>query len=297
MDNFSCNTSNYVSVPMYQHDSKGAIIANTLFHRSNDKLHSRCIEYPFAAAQLGEARCILDVGSAKADPAWISWLEHLPIEVHATDYDQPSEEFRRIKFCRADVRNLPIPDQTYDLVFAVSVIEHIGLASPQVFAREIPHISENGDLEAVQELARVLKQSGKLVMTLPFGLDDVILWGDARNYTQNSIRKFDQVLSLQFMEYYEYQHTGQAQKYEEFPSQRARQGIWRRIFNRARASLSLASRTQDASKLRTIAEPAFVNSMQSTFGSVVWRRLSPSETTAIHAGHIEGVICGVWRKQ
>src|SRR5712691_10915909 len=94
------------------------------------------------------------------------------IEVHGTDYDQPSDKFRRIKFCRADIRNLPIPDQTYDVVFAVSVIEHIGLASPQVLAREIPHISENGDLEAVRELARVLKQNGKLVMTLPFGVAD-----------------------------------------------------------------------------------------------------------------------------
>ena len=115
---------------MYQLDSTGSLVPNLLFHRTWDKLHSRCIEYPYAAFQLGDAESVLDVGTAKADPIWINWLEKLPIEVHATDYDPPDANMERLNYHQCDVRNLDLPDESIDVVLAVSVIEHI--ADPTV---------------------------------------------------------------------------------------------------------------------------------------------------------------------
>src|SRR4030042_171054 len=200
------NRFTQVIVPIFEIDDKGLIKPNPLFHRPVDKLHSRCIEYPFAASRIGDAKCILDVGTVKSAPAWISWLENLPIEVYATDYDEPFKPFEKIKFYQADIRKLPIPDNTFDKVIAVSVIEHIGLKLPQVLTDKIPDVSEDGDLEAVRELARVLKPGGELIMTMPFGMkDDLILGNQARSYTIDSIKNFDIVIKIVHLEYYEYQ--------------------------------------------------------------------------------------------
>ena len=74
------NLNNFtnVVVPIFELDKSGAVIPNTLFHRTWDHLHSRCIEYPFAASQVGDAKYLLDVGTTKSDSVWISWLESLP---------------------------------------------------------------------------------------------------------------------------------------------------------------------------------------------------------------------------
>ena len=132
---------NEIKIPIFELDEGGRIKPNRIFHRPWDKLHSRCIEYPFAAYYLGDAECVLDIGIVKSDPFWIEWLENLPINVYAIDYDAPLQFFKNIKFCRSDVRRLPFPDNTFDKVLAVSVIEHIGLRDPQVweeqFAEEV----------------------------------------------------------------------------------------------------------------------------------------------------------------
>ncbi|MFM6452644.1 MAG: tetratricopeptide repeat protein [Planktothrix sp.] len=236
---------------MFKLDQQGKIKPNPLFHRPWDNLHSRCIEYPFAASQLGEAKCILDVGTTKSDPAWISWLEGLPIDVYATDYDSPLQPFNKVQFLQGDVRNLPFQDETFDKIIAVSVIEHIGLESPQVNSRDLPSVDQDGDLHAVKELARILKVNGELIMTLPFGIKDgLILGNQARNYTIKSIQKFDRYLYPLKMEYYEYKKRINNEKYDnELP------------------------------------------------GLVNWYLIPLTQAKALHQGHTEGVICGVWKKQ
>jgi len=196
----------YITIPMFELENDGSIKPNFLFHRPLDKVHSRCIEYPYAASKLNPSdRKILHVGIAKADKNWIRWLESLPLQVYGTDYDKPIWNSDKICFDQFDVRKLAYDNDFFDLVFAVSVIEHIGLENSQVNAKNKPRVEANGDLQAVREIARVLRAGGRLVMTLPFGLDDgLILGGEARNYTKESIRKFESILRLEEINYYEY---------------------------------------------------------------------------------------------
>ncbi|MFM6402206.1 class I SAM-dependent methyltransferase, partial [Planktothrix sp.] len=142
-------------------------------------------------------------------------LEGLPIDVYATDYDSPLQPFNKVQFLQGDVRNLPFQDETFDKIIAVSVIEHIGLESPQVNSRDLPSVDQDGDLHAVKELARILKVNGELIMTLPFGIKDgLILGNQARNYTIKSIQKFDRYLYPLKMEYYEYKKRINNEKYD-----------------------------------------------------------------------------------
>jgi len=60
---------------------------------------------------------------------------------------------KRLVLGRTDGRALPFPDSTFDKIYSISVIEHI---------------PKDGDEKAVEELARVLKPGGILVLTVPF---------------------------------------------------------------------------------------------------------------------------------
>lgn len=283
------NRFTQVIVPIFEIDYKGLIKPNPLFHRPLDKLHSRCIEYPFAASKVGDAKCILDVGTVKSDTAWISWLENLPIEVHATDYDGPLKPFEKIKFYQADIRKLPIPDETFDKVIAVSVIEHIGLKSPQVLTDKIPDVSEDGDLEAVRELARVLKSGGELIMTMPFGMkDDLILGNQARSYTIDSIKKFDIVMKIVQLEYYEYQSKDMIGNIR--PLANVEQASLRnKIYKKVKSLSGIARFSRGQRQLARIESDEIP-------GEVTWRNVPLSQTRAVHQSHIEGVVCGVWKK-
>lgn len=272
---------NAVTIPVFAHDERGQLVPNPLFHRSWDKLHSRCIEYPFAASQVGQAQTLLDVGTAKGDTLWVQWLDSLPASVTVTDYDPSDYPYQRARFQQADVRHLPFEDNTFDVILAVSVIEHIGLSDAQVLSTDKPSEDSDGDLDAVRELVRVLKPDGRLVMTFPYGVrGGLILGGSARGYTAESVRRFERVARPLDLHYYEYQHAQKVERFVE-PTNSLRGGERRRAGMPARP-------TTPQSALTPVA--------LSTMGAVTWRKIPLEATSATQEGHVDGVLCGVWGK-
>jgi ubiquinone/menaquinone biosynthesis C-methylase UbiE len=108
---------------------------------------------------------VLDIGSPKL-PSLYVW-KTLGAEVWATDlfpyfvdeYRHFSERLRAPSPCPAyhievqDATTLPYPDEYFDKVFSISVLEHI---------------EGDGDTSAMREIARVLKQGGLCCLTFPF---------------------------------------------------------------------------------------------------------------------------------
>ena len=73
----------------------------------------------------------------------------------------------------ADGRRLPFPDESFDHAYSISVLEHIG---------------GDGDADALNELARVVRPGGRIVVTLPY--DDVYSedWRDSNVYVDHGGR-------------------------------------------------------------------------------------------------------------
>jgi SAM-dependent methyltransferase len=59
----------------------------------------------------------------------------------------------RLRFVEGDGRSMPFEDASFDHAYSISVLEHI---------------PDEGDREALRELARVVKPGGRVVITMPY---------------------------------------------------------------------------------------------------------------------------------
>jgi SAM-dependent methyltransferase len=118
--------------------------------------------------QLGplDGRHVLDIGSPKLPVLLIA--RHARCELYATDirdyFIGPTTHFltcaglghrlgRDLHLEVQDARRLTYPDGSFDGVFSISVLEHI---------------PDDGDTQAVRQIARVLRPGGVAALTVPF---------------------------------------------------------------------------------------------------------------------------------
>jgi SAM-dependent methyltransferase len=128
----------------------------------------RVVELPWTGRTVADERPgrVLDLASPKLLAVWLA--EHTPATVVATDLWSPEvERWRRLvraadpsgrrygglELETADGTALPYEDESFDVAYSVSVIEHI---------------PDSGDGKAMSELARVLRPGGLLVLTFPY---------------------------------------------------------------------------------------------------------------------------------
>jgi SAM-dependent methyltransferase len=126
----------------------------------------RVIEIPWTLARYrGEPR-VLDVGYAHAEPAYVVALTAAaPGEV--TGVDLVKADVPGIRPVVADLRSLPFEDESFDVVFCISTLEHVGFDNTRYGVEG--ERDESGMETALAELLRVLGDSGRLLLTVPCG--------------------------------------------------------------------------------------------------------------------------------
>jgi ubiquinone/menaquinone biosynthesis C-methylase UbiE len=131
------------------------------YHWFDQAIHSHLAGIP-----AGRRAAILDVGSPKMFGLYLA--SKTAVDLTLTDISELNvDEYQmmwkglearargQVRFCLADARELNFPSSNFDVVYSMSVLEHVE--------------GERGDCTAIGELLRVLRPGGLLVLSVPFG--------------------------------------------------------------------------------------------------------------------------------
>jgi SAM-dependent methyltransferase len=130
-----------------------------------DVLSSRIVEYPWVLSNFpfSTTNKVLDVGSSGSQlPIMLVGLGQKvwTIDIRHYEYKDASANLTSIQ---GDARKTSFEDEFFDVVIAVSTVEHIGLG------RYGDKKDNEGDKETLKEIRRITKSNGTLLITVPFG--------------------------------------------------------------------------------------------------------------------------------
>jgi SAM-dependent methyltransferase len=136
-------------------------------------IDERCVEYPWMISKLNQgAEIILDAGSVLNH----EYILSLPIlrtkMIHILTLAPEEKCFwkKNISYIFHDLRNIPIRDNYYDMIACLSTLEHIGCDNSSFTGKKSDNESRPTDyIIAIQEMCRVLKPGGTLLISVPFG--------------------------------------------------------------------------------------------------------------------------------
>jgi SAM-dependent methyltransferase len=167
------------------------------------RVDQRSVEYFWVTRLLSRSdKTLLEVGCSGS---WFGiFLSRLGYEVWGIDLIDEGRTAQNFKFVLEDARvGEKLPDNYFDVVFSVSVFEHIGLRPH----KKVTIVEdEEGDIKAAQAMARKVKPGGKFIMTSPYGSGRI--WEDqfARTYTRERLQRLIAASGLEFVEadYFQY---------------------------------------------------------------------------------------------
>lgn len=160
---------------------------------------SRVIEYSYIFSQLlhRTPSRALDVGCTYRFNYLTPTLTALGWEVYGIDTREFRYKHPNFKFAAGDIRNTDFPDDFFDYICCVSVIEHIGVKDPSY---RINKADATGDLKAMLEMRRILKPDGSLFLTTEFGKGETD--GPLRVYNSDTIRRLFKNWTLRDISFY-----------------------------------------------------------------------------------------------
>lgn len=159
---------------------------------------SRSREYDFVMNNVSYCKAmILDMGSVGSLlPLKLAERGHI---VYVVDTREYHEKHPNITSINKDINSIDFPENHFDEIICVSVLEHIGMS-----AYGDP-VYKTGDELTIKKFAHILKSSGKLLVTMPFaGEYKVLSWKDTyeKIYDYNSITMLFKNWKLSKEEYY-----------------------------------------------------------------------------------------------
>jgi SAM-dependent methyltransferase len=162
-------------------------------------LNSRLIEYPFVLKRLVAhvPGRLLDIGCTDNANFLAPTLADLGWQVYGIDVRAFKLTHPNFNFILGDIRSTDFPDSFFDYAYAISTLEHIGLAGRYGVTSD----DSDGDSKAVQEVRRVLKSGGIFLVTVPYGVGGIVRPSE-RVYDRTRLQRLVRGWSIRRATYY-----------------------------------------------------------------------------------------------
>src|SRR5690606_35300687 len=133
-------------------------------------LSERCVEIPWVLSRYEGEERVLEVGHANAEPRYVEALRSLETpHLVGIDLAVGPQEVQEVFYgVVADVRNPPFPAASFDLGLRISTIEHVGRDN-SVYGLPPEEATPYPDHDAIRALARLLRDGGRLLLSVPYG--------------------------------------------------------------------------------------------------------------------------------
>jgi SAM-dependent methyltransferase len=150
------------------------------YGRDDAGLDERIVEYAWLFDRLraldGASRRVLDAGSVlNHPPVLAAWRDQLraPVSIVTLGYEGYADVSDRVRYEFADLRELPYRDAWFDVSVSLSTVEHIGLDN-RIYGEAAGAVATAGNpgmeaRRAIEELHRVTKPAGTLLLSVPYG--------------------------------------------------------------------------------------------------------------------------------
>lgn len=127
----------------------------------------RAIEWSWVTVHLPTEPChVLDLGCVGSALTGIA--SRMGHHVTAVDLNDIEYEMPNVTFCKGDINEVDIADPRFDVIMNCSMIEHVGLEG-----RYGSGARPDGDIMAMNNLSGLLTPAGKMILTIPVGIDAV----------------------------------------------------------------------------------------------------------------------------
>jgi 2-polyprenyl-3-methyl-5-hydroxy-6-metoxy-1,4-benzoquinol methylase len=155
----------------------------------------RDIEYDFVYRHVfGEGVSVLDVGGCESLLALQFAKRGYSVTVQ--DFRKYPEKHPNLSTIQGDFLTNTLPNQSFDFVVMVSAIEHMGFGSYGA------PIYKDGDFLAMEQIKRILKPSGRIVLTFPIANKEIIVTGFERWYDIKRLQHLFEGMYILAEEYY-----------------------------------------------------------------------------------------------
>lgn len=197
-------------------------------NRYGFKLDERCIEIPWVYSKIVEAQSIMDAGCAyfKFDSVRRRLDSQTEVTLLTLDERDMKMPFYSNKVTRleADLRDMPIPDASFDTVVCISTLEHVGMDNTKLYTDDgvFQEYRDADFLKAVRDMARVVRPSGSFFLSVPFGACANHGW--LQVFDNSMLDEVTSTLGLTLREETVYQHTTQG--WEKSSRNKAREAIY-----------------------------------------------------------------------
>src|SRR5919197_1073704 len=153
-------------------------------------LDERIVELPWIVGNLSEAPGpTLDAGSALNHRVVLERvMPHVDSLTIVTFTQEDSHADLGPSYATADLRELPFADGSFQTVTCISTLEHVGMDNSDYGSTEPP--SDDPDREvsrALEELNRVVRPGGRLLVTVPYGRAENHGW--CRQFDRDGVRR------------------------------------------------------------------------------------------------------------